>query len=396
MGAITKYIEDTGCGKYKCFNTKKLCLDATDGDTIAYNHDDKSASNATKSKFAETNPSRVKVVSLSHMFQTKHTPPSVFKYFLDGSRHTFKIDDISIGKKIFPIIAGQIIVGCCERKDRDTFKGIDIESLFVLSMPDDFDDDDGKENFCRSFCQNVNSHVLSKLDGLSESNIQLHKLLLYNTNISPEDAGRDVYKNRAVARIQNEMTDQEQILVERLCKQGKLHNSSWLIKDGSLEYNPSFTNLSITEWDSFRSNYQHVVGVSKLFDPELLSDYEGNKLSITIANLKPFERTKVYRYESEYKNGKSYYAVWYVRLRNHNFRETCFSDIVKCEMVLINEDAKLDTDMVDMISANLIREAHPVCYGADVRWANHLYPVYLTETFCKSRYLDSNIILNLF
>ena len=84
MGAITKYIEDTGCGKYKCFNTKKLCLDATDGDTIAYTYDDKSASNATKSKFAETNPSRVKVVSLSHMFQTKHTPPSVFKYFLDG------------------------------------------------------------------------------------------------------------------------------------------------------------------------------------------------------------------------------------------------------------------------------------------------------------------------
>lgn len=49
-----------------------------------------------------------------------------------------------------------------------------------------------------------------------------------------------------------------------------------------------------------------------------------------------------------------------------------------------------------MISANLIREAHPVCYGSDSRWANHLYPVYLTESFCKSHYIDSNIILNLF
>ena len=65
-------------------------------------------------------------------------------------------------------------------------------------------------------------------------------------------------------------------------------------------------------------------------------------------------------------------------------------------MVLMDEDAKLDSDLVDMISANLIREAHPVCYGADSRWANHLYPVYLTETFCKSRYIDSSIILNLF
>ena len=175
-----------------------------------------------------------------------------------------------------------------------------------------------------------------------------------------------------------------------------LHNESWLIKDGSLEYNPSFSNLNRTQWDNLRSNYQHVVGVSKLFDPELLPDFEGNRLSKTIANLGPYERTKVYRYESDHKGGKSYFAVWYVRLRNHDFRETHFSDIVKCEMVLMDENDKLETDKVDMISANLIREAYPVCYGVDTRWANHLYPIFLTESFCKSKYVDSNIILNLF
>lgn len=220
--------------------------------------------------------------------------------------------------------------------------------------------------------------------------------MLYRTNIDPHDKGRDNYKHRGIACIQNEMTDEEQLLVEKLCKKGKLHNDAWLIKDGSLEYNPSFSNLNTTQWDNLRSNYQHVVGVSKLFDPELLPDYEGNRLSQTIATLKPYERTKVYRYESEHKGGKLYYAVWYVRLRKYDFRETHFSDVVKCEMVLMDEDAKLDSDLVDMISANLIREAHPVCYGADSRWANHLYPVYLTETFCKSRYIDSSIILNLF
>lgn len=65
-------------------------------------------------------------------------------------------------------------------------------------------------------------------------------------------------------------------------------------------------------------------------------------------------------------------------------------------MVLSDENAKIDTDIIDMISANLIREAHPVCYGSDSRWANHLYPIYLTESFCKSRYYDGSIILNLF
>ena len=396
MGVIIDYIERTGKGKFQCFNTRKLCLDTENRDSIAYNYEDKAVARATKSEFAETDHTRVKTVSLKHMFNTKRVPKSIFKYFLDGSRHTFKVDDIGIGKKIFPIIAGQIIVGCCERRDRDTFKCHDFMSKIVVSMPDDYDDDDGRENFCRSFCDRVNQEVISSIPCVKDLVISIDKLLLYRTDVNREEQDRDNYKNRAVASIQNEMTDEEQLMVERLCKAGKLNYNSWLIKDGSLEYNPSFSNLDLVKWDNLRQNYQHVVGVSKLFDPELLADFEGNRLSRTIANLRPFERTKVYRYESDHSHGKSYYAVWYVRLRENQFRETCFSDVIKCEMVLGDENAKIDTDIIDMISANLIREAHPVCYGSDSRWANHLYPIYLTESFCKSRYYDGNIILNLF
>ena len=394
--AFNHYIEQAGKGKYQCFKTKKICLDSVDNDTIAYNYDDKTIANATKSTFAETDHSRVKTVSIAYLFKSPKVPPPIFQYFLDGSRHTFKIDDIGIGKKIFPIIAGQIIVGCCKRKDRDTFKCWQLNNKIVMAMPDDYDDDDGGENFCRSFCETINSKVIDKISKLKDLQLGINKLLLYRTNINPQEQGRDNYKHRGIACIQNEMTDEEQLMVERLCKVGKLHNESWLIKDGSLEYNPSFSNLNRTQWDNLRSNYQHVVGVSKLFDPELLPDFEGNRLSKTIANLGPYERTKVYRYESDHKGGKSYFAVWYVRLRNHDFRETHFSDIVKCEMVLMDENDKLETDKVDMISANLIREAYPVCYGVDTRWANHLYPIFLTESFCKSKYVDSNIILNLF
>ena len=53
-------------------------------------------------------------------------------------------------------------------------------------------------------------------------------------------------------------------------------------------------------------------------DPELLPDFEGHRLSRTIANLKPFERTKAYRYTSDANNVQ--YAVWYLRLRNNDFR----------------------------------------------------------------------------
>ena len=65
-------------------------------------------------------------------------------------------------------------------------------------------------------------------------------------------------------------------------------------------------------------------------------------------------------------------------------------------MVIENEGDTIETSLIDLISANLIKEAYPVCYGKDTRWANHLYPIYLTESFCKSHYIDSNIIYKLF
>ncbi|MBR5432985.1 MAG: hypothetical protein IK117_00955, partial [Bacteroidales bacterium] len=101
------------------------------------------------------------------------------------------------------------------------------------------------------------------------------------------------------------------------------------------------------------------------------------------------------KYVSEHSNGMTF-AVWYLRLRKSDFRETHFSDVIKCEMLLIDPSHPIKTSVIDAISANLIREAYPVCFGSDTRWANHLYPVYLTETFCKSHYIDSNIFLSLF
>ncbi|MDR3094968.1 MAG: hypothetical protein LBU62_10075, partial [Bacteroidales bacterium] len=159
MGKILEYIQQSGNGKYQCYKTKKLSLDSSDNDTIVYNYDDKPIVQMTKSVFAETDRSRQSTVSLGNLLNNRVPPLPIFRYFLDGSRHTYKVDDIAIGKKIFPIVAGQIIVGCCERKDRDTFKKYDLRSKIVLAMPDDFDDDDGGENFCRSYCEKLNNEI---------------------------------------------------------------------------------------------------------------------------------------------------------------------------------------------------------------------------------------------
>ena len=50
------------------------------------------------------------------------------------------------------------------------------------------------------------------------------------------------------------------------------------------------------------------------------------------------------------------------------------------------------SDVIDIISANIINERNPTCYGTDKRWANHLYPVYVTETFVKSKYISDSVI----
>lgn len=228
--------------------------------------------------------------------------------------------------------------------------------------------------------------------------ISIDKILEYAIDGGQSNLDKKEFKSRLIAKIQNEMTDHEQIMVKELCNEGKLDDENWLIKDGSIEYNQNFSNRksnirSILE----KTNYKHVVGISKSFNPDLIKDYKGKKLSKTIAELKPFERTKVYRYEYQAGSGESsYFGIWYLRLRKNSFRETNFSDIVKCEVLLDGETGKIDTEQVDLLSANIINEAYPTCYGNDARWANHLYPVYLTEMFCKSRYRDSNIILNLF
>lgn len=389
MGNIIDFIQKEGKGKYLCYKTKKTSLDTESNDVLAY--DDKPSIQIAGSQIAESNTARVHTIDIDPKTIKSCVNP-IFSFFLDGSRHTYKVDDIAIGKRIFPFLAGQIIVGCCERIDRNTFKKAALRKKLVLSLPTDFNIDDD-ENYCRLFLEKINAHI-AKLPFVSQRGIQFNDILLYETDaMNIDERGKNGLQNRGIAKIQTEMTDDEQILVSDLCKHNRLDDEHWLIKDGSLEYTPS-GKLREDEWLKMRSNYEHVVGVSKQFNPDLILDFEKNRLSKTIASLKPFQRTKAYRYSTE--RCQVDFVIWYLRLRNSNFRETHFSDIIKCEMILPTDGTNIDSDLINIISANLIKEAYPVCYGNDSRWANHLYPIFLTEKFCKSNYIDNNIILNLF
>ena len=118
-----------------------------------------------------------------------------------------------------------------------------------------------------------------------------------------------------------------------------------------------------------------------------------------IAELPLYHRTPVACYEKPELFGDIKFAVWYIRLRDKLRTRTPFDGIVKVEKMLVTQDEidyGIDSDLVNMLSALIINERNPVCYGSDLRWANHIYPIYLTESYVKSKYLSAESFLHLF
>lgn len=152
--------------------------------------------------------------------------PPLFKFFLDGSRRTYKVDDVAYNNRIYPIVAGQIGVGCCERINPNDVKVKKIYKSFVISLPE-CADKDGKGNlFFNNLVKKVNNHPT-----LISRNLNFEKILCY------EDRGdSDKYENKGIATIQDEMIDSEKRIVVELVKAKALNEDSYLIKDGSLEY----------------------------------------------------------------------------------------------------------------------------------------------------------------
>lgn len=402
MGQILKYIDTNNPGNYHCYNTRKISLDENYNELFTretYDRDDVSIDVKGK-KYAETDGKIIDSVPID-LDQINSAYNNNIKYFLDGSRHTFKVDDIAIGQKIFPIIAGQIVVGCCHRENRDSFKKAMLKTEILISLPKNFcSNKNGKrDDYARKYAEDLTEYLREHNRYAKEHNLSISKILFYDTDGAAvaDKTDKNRFMNSGIAQIQNAMTDTEQLMVLDLCEGKKLSDTSYLIKDGSIQYNPSYSQWKhdFAKWNNMRANYKHVIGVSKSFDPTLLHDLNPNIAKI-IAELKPFHRTKAYRYRSEQSNNQ-YFAIWYLRLRKpDNFRQNNFSDVVKCELLMTNETEPFETETIDWLSANIIREAYPVCFGSDSRWENHLYPVYLTESFCKAQYIDKNIFLGLF
>ena len=325
---------------------------------------------------------------------------SCFKYFLDGSRHTYKIDDISYDKAVYPVIAGQIGVGCCSRENKNLQKEI-FKRKLVIVLPDKARADWQFTTQYAALCKNINQNNFLKRIG-----VQFDEILDYSSTLPTAGA---TFETLGIARVQDAMIQQEKDVVAELVSKNKLRDDAMLIKDGSLQYQKMSKSDGKEGNDlldkKFRARYENVIGVSKSFNPTkcYVGDSTSNNPksdSQRVAKLKPFERTTVNMYRSPHTGGV-WFAVWYARLRDAQYSSNVFDGVVKIEKIVgIMEDGEkpddFSPDVADYITAHLMNERNPVCYGADGRWANHIYPIYLTERYIKSQYLSSNLFLELF
>ena len=106
-------------------------------------------------------------------------------------------------------MAGQIVVGCCCRPNRDTFKKADLENdggirkKIVISLPKQFHTKGKPDDFARSYCEQINQHLAATNRFASSRGTRISKILFYKTDgpTVADVTDKNRYKNSAIAQI---------------------------------------------------------------------------------------------------------------------------------------------------------------------------------------------------
>jgi hypothetical protein len=291
--------------------------------------------------------------------------PSILKYFLDGSRRTYKIADLLVNGRYLPLIAGQVGVSILER-----------------------DTSNNKLKPFRELC--CFECVITFPDELTNPSdiIALEKTIKEETGLSFTTLRYSVKKEKdpidlGIAEIMKHMQDLEVKAVNELTGRSLLNSNALLVKDGSLRYK----KIKGREFDI--TQFRNVVGLSKTFKPSFTIGSGKAKADVgaITSSLEMMERTPVYKSLED----ERIIGMWYLRLRPKILMNNPLQGIVKIEMYAINRDEEekgLETDIVNTISQHIVRERNVTPYGSDKRWATHIYPVYMAEKFIKSSMLS--------
>ena len=284
--------------------------------------------------------------------------PTILRYFLDGSRKTYKVDDIIIDGKYLPIIAGQVGVSIISREDNQltplkpfcSFKNI-------IAFPNKISEEDL-------------NHFQGVINDQSPIKFELVHYSLKDEK-DPVDLG--------VAKISSQMQDLEIKTVEEMAERNFLTNDKMLIIDGPLRFKKK---LEVVK-------FRNVVGLSKSFRPsyQLGKGSKKKDIGAITSELNFGERTSVFRITEEEKT----IGAWYQRIRSKSHIQNPLQGVVKMERYAVDTNEienGLDSETVDTISSLVMQERNVTPYGADYRWASHIYPIYMAEIYLKCSFMS--------
>ena len=364
MGKILQRIEELSGGT--CFQTERYTLDHF----VHPEYQDKDEEFHRDKVFETDNPKKRKI----QLHLDGATSP-LFSYFLDGSRRTYKIVDFgSTDGKFLPIVAGQIGAAVCHRQHKK-LKPYSLKRANVLAIPDRMD---------------VELETISEeIAGIVQHHLSINSVLQYKTKKHVDRP----FENFAIAKIQTTMMTMEVELIREMVNSNKLATNQMLMIDGSLQFSGVKDEHII---------FQNVVGVSKSFNPNLqgILKSKNREIGNYLTDLKFGERTAVYVYEVEgKKNARTKIGAWYLRIRPKKRLKKPLDGVIKIEKIATQhheQEDGFDTDTVNEISRSILLERNVTCYGNDDRWANHLYPIYLTELYLKNSFVSDMYFLNIF
>jgi len=176
-------------------------------------------------------------------------------------------------------------------------------------------------------------------------------------------------------------------MLKSMVHENVLDTNRMLVIDGSLQFMTQRFNPEI---------FYNVVGISKSFNPNLTGVLKGKKhIGVLLSKLQFGQRTPVYKYDKM----RNTIGAWYLRIRERQNVKNPLEGVVKIEKMALKENIEndgFDSNLIDNISSSILAERIPTCHGRDSRWANHLYPIYLTESYLKASFLSDKHYINLF
>jgi len=203
---VLQFIAEKANGK--CYQSFRYCADR-EVRMPTLDYEDQKFS-LVKNSYGETDTGLKTTKNVTDMAEKIKNDTPLFHFFLDGSRRTYKVDDIEINRNVYPIIAGQIGVACCQRQSADQFRCADFERKLVLSLPKIANSEPNikSELFFNKLKDDVN-----KLTSLTKRDINFDKILSY---ASTKQDDNTKYEHLGIATIQDAMIDTEKRIVASL------------------------------------------------------------------------------------------------------------------------------------------------------------------------------------